>query len=239
MKRRHFMKAMSAAGTAGLGMGLYAWRIEPHWVEFVHRIMPVKSLPEHLVGKTLVQLSDIHVGPQVDDAFVRAVFRDVQSLKPDIVVATGDFVTYHEQVQQQAAMVYADLPRGRLATIGVWGNHDYGPDWSCREYAGQLERTLKSSGLTLAEIRNLPECHREPLMLRLMLEMSGPEIAEQTGMTEGSVRVNLCRGMKLLRAHLERAQLGAAEQVEPGTRRCWVRRATTRTAAPRPLTGDA
>jgi predicted MPP superfamily phosphohydrolase len=151
MKRRHFMKAMSAAGTAGLGMGLYAWRIEPHWVEFVHRIMPVKSLPEHLVGKTLVQLSDIHVGPQVDDAFVRAVFRDVQSLKPDIVVATGDFVTYHDQVQQQAAMVYADLPRGRLATIGVWGNHDYGPDWSCCEYAGQLERTLKSSGLTLLQ----------------------------------------------------------------------------------------
>lgn len=55
----------------------------------------------------------------------------------------------------------------------------------------------------LAEIRNLPECHREPMMLRLLLEMTGPEIAEQTGMTEGSVRVNLCKGMKLLRQRLK------------------------------------
>lgn len=55
----------------------------------------------------------------------------------------------------------------------------------------------------LAQIRSLPECHREPLMLRLLLELTGPEIAEQTGMTEGSVRVNLCRGMKLLRARLK------------------------------------
>ncbi len=54
----------------------------------------------------------------------------------------------------------------------------------------------------LAQIRELPECYRESLMLRLLLEMSGPEIAEQTGMTEGSVRVNLCRGMKLLRQRL-------------------------------------
>lgn len=55
----------------------------------------------------------------------------------------------------------------------------------------------------LAQIRALPECYREPLMLRLLLEMSGPEIAERTGMTDGSVRVNLCRGMKLLRQRLK------------------------------------
>lgn len=57
------------------------------------------------------------------------------------------------------------------------------------------------------QIRELPECHREPLMLRLVLEMSGEEISVHTGMTHGSVRVNLCRGMKLLRQRLER--LGA------------------------------
>jgi RNA polymerase sigma-70 factor (ECF subfamily) len=54
----------------------------------------------------------------------------------------------------------------------------------------------------VAQIRGLPPCHREPLILRLMLGMSGPEIAARTGMTEGSVRVNLCRGMKLLRRRL-------------------------------------
>jgi RNA polymerase sigma-70 factor, ECF subfamily len=54
----------------------------------------------------------------------------------------------------------------------------------------------------IARIRSLPPCHREPLMLRLVLGMSGPEIAARTGMTEGSVRVNLCRGMKVLRRRL-------------------------------------
>ena len=95
MNRRQFARTMSAAGVAGLGAGMYAWRIEPHWTEFVHRIMPVKNLPEKLVGKTLVHLTDIHVGHQVDDNFIRSVFRDVQSLDPDLVAVTGDFVSHH------------------------------------------------------------------------------------------------------------------------------------------------
>ncbi len=55
----------------------------------------------------------------------------------------------------------------------------------------------------LAAIRSLPDAYREPLMLRLVEGLTGPEIAEQTGLTPGSVRVNLCRGMKLLRARLD------------------------------------
>jgi RNA polymerase sigma-70 factor, ECF subfamily len=55
----------------------------------------------------------------------------------------------------------------------------------------------------LAAIRNLPESYRETLILRLVEGMTGPEIAARTGLTPDSVRVNLCRGMKLLRASLE------------------------------------
>lgn len=54
----------------------------------------------------------------------------------------------------------------------------------------------------LATLRALPEAYRETLVLRLIEGMTGPEIAVRTGMTEGSVRVNLHRGMKLLRAKL-------------------------------------
>ncbi len=54
----------------------------------------------------------------------------------------------------------------------------------------------------LATLRTLPTCYREPLVLRLVLGLSGPEIAEQLGMTKGSVRVNLHRGMSLLRGRL-------------------------------------
>ena len=50
----------------------------------------------------------------------------------------------------------------------------------------------------------LPEAYRETLVLRLVEGLSGAEIAAQTGLTPSSVRVNLHRGMKMLRARLEK-----------------------------------
>jgi RNA polymerase sigma-70 factor (ECF subfamily) len=54
----------------------------------------------------------------------------------------------------------------------------------------------------LEVIRSLPEAYRETLVLRLVEGMTGPEIAERTGLRPASVRVNLHRGMKLLRKRL-------------------------------------
>jgi len=55
----------------------------------------------------------------------------------------------------------------------------------------------------LAAIRSLPSAYRETLMMRLAAGLTGPEIAARTGLTPGSVRVNLHRGMRLLRAALD------------------------------------
>ena len=55
-------------------------------------------------------------------------------------------------------------------------------------------------------IRGLPEAYRETLVLRLVEGLTGPEIAQQTGLTPESVRVNLCRGMKMLRELLGEKQ---------------------------------
>jgi RNA polymerase sigma-70 factor (ECF subfamily) len=54
----------------------------------------------------------------------------------------------------------------------------------------------------LETVRSLPEAYRETLILRLVEGMSGAEIADRTGLTPASVRVNLHRGMKLLREKL-------------------------------------
>jgi RNA polymerase sigma-70 factor (ECF subfamily) len=56
----------------------------------------------------------------------------------------------------------------------------------------------------LAAIRSLPEAYRETLILRLVEGMTGAEIAERTGLTPGSVRVNLHRGMAQLREILSK-----------------------------------
>jgi len=55
----------------------------------------------------------------------------------------------------------------------------------------------------LDTIRKLPEAYRETLLMRLVEGMSGAEIAKRTGLTDGSVRVNLHRGMALLRERLD------------------------------------
>ncbi|HEX7955532.1 MAG TPA: sigma-70 family RNA polymerase sigma factor [Pyrinomonadaceae bacterium] len=71
----------------------------------------------------------------------------------------------------------------------------------CEELA-EGARPAAEAGEALEIIRGLPEAYRETLVLRLVEGMTGPEIAERTGLRPASVRVNLHRGMKLLRRRL-------------------------------------
>ena len=67
---------------------------------------------------------------------------------------------------------------------------------------GGADKQDSKAAEILELIRTLPEAYRETLVLRLVEGMTGPEIAERTGLTAPSVRVNLHRGMKLLREKL-------------------------------------
>jgi RNA polymerase sigma-70 factor, ECF subfamily len=66
---------------------------------------------------------------------------------------------------------------------------------------GEPAETREASEI-LEIIRRLPEAYRETLLLRLVEGMTGPEIANKTGLSHGSVRVNLYRGMQQLREKL-------------------------------------
>jgi RNA polymerase sigma-70 factor (ECF subfamily) len=62
---------------------------------------------------------------------------------------------------------------------------------------------IESDTLAVLDIvRKLPDAYRETLLMRLVEGMTGDEIAARTGLTPGSVRVNLHRGMKMLREQL-------------------------------------
>ena len=65
------------------------------------------------------------------------------------------------------------------------------------------EKSDSQANEILQAIRALPETYKETLVLRLVEGMTGAEIAERTGLTPESVRVNLHRGMKLLREKLD------------------------------------
>ena len=69
--------------------------------------------------------------------------------------------------------------------------------------AAKRHASSEADGVAALEaIRSLPEAYRETLIMRLVEGMNGPEIAARTGLTPGSVRVNLCRGMQQLRQRL-------------------------------------
>ncbi len=96
--------------------------------------------------------------------------------------------------------------RGWLAAIARNRAIDYFRDARERvPFDENMERDHPTCGAStearevLDLIRSLPEAYRETLVLRLVEGMTGPEIARQTGLTPESVRVNLCRGMKMLR----------------------------------------
>jgi RNA polymerase sigma-70 factor (ECF subfamily) len=70
------------------------------------------------------------------------------------------------------------------------------------------------AAVILDAIRSLPDAYRETLILRLVEGLTGPEISARTGMTHGSVRVNLHRGMEQLRAILSRNASGHGPEQE-------------------------
>lgn len=76
---------------------------------------------------------------------------------------------------------------------------------------------MAQASAILAAIRALPDAYSETLILRLVEGMTGPEIAARTGLTPGSVRVNLHRGMQQLREKLGTASatIAAAAHASP------------------------
>ncbi len=143
---------MGVVGLASAGVLAETFLIEPHWLEIVRRELPIQGLPKWWRGKTLAQISDIHVGPRVNDDYVIHSLQQVANLKADVVVYTGDFVSFHPGYRlhmEQLERVYRHLPRGTVATLGILGNHDYGKRWREPQKADQLTELLAGFGLRM------------------------------------------------------------------------------------------
>ena len=150
LTRRQAIRTIAGAGCGSLVVGLYTWRIEPQWLEFTHPTLPISGLPTELEGRTLAHLSDLHIGPQVDDAYILDTFRRVQEMQPDFVVCTGDWITYRNSRQiEQLRRVITHAPHGKLGTIGILGNHDYGIDWRMLDVGDRVTEILSNAGIRM------------------------------------------------------------------------------------------
>lgn len=91
----------------------------------------IPNLPFALDGLVIVQLSDTHIGPLLNEQWLRAVVEKANAQKPDIIVITGDIIDGALHALTQSVAPLADL-RATFGVYGVTGNHEYyfnAPEW--------------------------------------------------------------------------------------------------------------
>jgi predicted MPP superfamily phosphohydrolase len=129
--------AFSAAG-AGLFEALRRLRV-------VEVSVPLKRLPRELDGFTIVQVSDIHVGPTIGRGFIEGIVERVNSLAPDLVAITGDLVDGSVARLGASVAPIAQL-ESKHGTFFVTGNHEY--------YSGAEEWVAELGRLGVRVLRN-------------------------------------------------------------------------------------
>lgn len=133
LTRRRFL-GLTAASAAGLAF--YAGEISRHELSLTEQTIHLANLPDAFRGMRIAQISDIHYADFTEAFFVRDVVQQVNRLRPDMVLMTGDFVSYmpmpisfaRKHAPGCAAMLSGIECPLRYASLG---NHDYiiGPEY--------------------------------------------------------------------------------------------------------------
>ena len=127
LTRRSFL-GLSAGSVAALG--LYAGEISRHELSIEQHTIQLDRLPDAFRGMRIVQISDFHYAEYTEAFFLREMVRKVNQLRPDMVVLTGDFISF-EPFPHSYARRHAPACAAILSAIesplryAVLGNHDY------------------------------------------------------------------------------------------------------------------
>jgi len=119
---------LSAASAAG--MALYAGEISRHELSVEEHTVHLTRLPDAFRGMRIVQVSDFHYAEFTEAWFLREMVRRINQLRADMVVLTGDFVSFGPMPKSWARRwmpACAAILSGiacplRYASLG---NHDY------------------------------------------------------------------------------------------------------------------
>jgi RNA polymerase sigma-70 factor, ECF subfamily len=172
-------------------------------------------------GVLLAKVPASAVDDLLQDVFLRALrrlstLRESGSFGAWLVTITRNLANdYHRRSLPEEPLA-DDVPgtdlRENALPENVLGRRDHRAEHSSSKY-GTAEQAASAAAI-LDAIRSLPDAYRETLILRLVEGLTGPEIAARTGLTHGSVRVNLHRGMEQLRAKLSPPASGGQPEQE-------------------------
>lgn len=86
--------------------------------------VPVENLHPDLIGFTIAQISDVHIGSTIQRPFLQHVVKRIQNFRPDVVVITGDLVDGPAHLYSQHLAPLVDL-KSKYGTFFITGNHEY------------------------------------------------------------------------------------------------------------------
>src|SRR3954447_22591146 len=122
--RREFLgrttAVVSAAPFLAGGYGLLYGRLN---LETTNPAIRLAKLPRAFDGFRICQLSDIHIGPYMPADEIRRYVAIANHQKADLIVLTGDFVTFDPSTEKPLVEALSGLN----APFGIWGclgNHD-------------------------------------------------------------------------------------------------------------------
>lgn len=120
------LRALSAAWVGPLALAMTLWGFwNARRTATVLRVdIPIANLPEALVGFSIAQISDIHVGPTIQKAYLQRIVNRVNSLQADMVAITGDLVDGPVHTLGPLVEPLREL-RARHGSFFVTGNHEY------------------------------------------------------------------------------------------------------------------
>lgn len=122
-RRLFFHRAATVAGIAPFVAGAYGLIYGRLNLKITHERIVIPRLPRAFDGFSILQLSDLHIGPFMTEREIRKIAEISNALKPDLCVLTGDFVTYDPRTQFAVVSALSGLK----APFGVWGclgNHE-------------------------------------------------------------------------------------------------------------------
>jgi predicted MPP superfamily phosphohydrolase len=140
---------ITALGTSGL-LGVFSLWNGLRQVTVKPLTVMLTRLPKSLDGLKIVQITDLHIGPIIDGTWLRHVVDQVNTLKPDIIVVTGDLADGSVEKLGRHVAPIADL----AAPLGVYyitGNHEYfyGVEPWCAHIASLGLRVLRNERVSI------------------------------------------------------------------------------------------
>jgi len=129
---------IAALGVLGVLLTLFAFGYVGSKLLVVRDVrVTVPGLPSEFDGLTIAQISDLHVGPQTSQAFLRQIGRTVAGIGPDLIAITGDLIDDRSEDVDAFVTGLGSL-RAPLGVYIIPGNHDVYAGWD------QVSRSLRS-----------------------------------------------------------------------------------------------